>query len=75
MRYILLLCCVIQVLGCISTQSHQEELRYNYLQNKWQYASPSANLKYNYQEKKWQYAETGDTLRYNYLENEWEFSK
>ena len=76
MRKLTLLLIALLLNGCLtSQQSYQENLRYNYLQNDWQYASPSANLKYNYLENKWQYAEPGESLRYNYLENRWEFSK
>jgi len=45
--------------GCIPYLEPKDDsvvLRYNYMDNNWQYAPYNSNLKYNYMEKRYEYS-------------------
>lgn len=48
-------------------------LRYNYMENKWEYADTKDVLRWNHMENEWQFVDPDARLVYNYMENKWEW--
>lgn len=57
----LLILCLLLISGCAplldEAQVSRDQLRYNYHEHEWKYASPQASLRYNYLEKRYEFAE------------------
>ena len=49
-------------------------LKYNVMEDKWEYAADNASLKYNVMEDKWEYAPDNASTRYNVMQDKWEYA-
>lgn len=49
-------------------------LRYNYMEDEWDYADSDDSLKYNYMDDAWDFAGDDDDLKYNYMDDYWEYT-
>lgn len=56
-------------------QEEKPKLKYNSMEDRWEYADPDDKLKYNYMEDSWEYADPDNKPEYNYMEDEWQFPK
>ena len=59
----------------VLAERNQEYLRYNSLEDKWEYATSEDHLKYNPFERKWSYERSNSHLKYNPLESKWEYAE
>ena len=53
----------------------RDQLRYNSMADKWEYATPKDRIKYNPMENSWSYENQGSSLQYNPMENKWEYTE
>ena len=54
-------------------QSAPAHLRYNYMEDRFEYAHPQEQLRYNPIEDEWSYERPDSQLRYNPMENRFEY--
>ena len=52
-----------------------DRLRYNYYEDRYEYADKDDKLRYNYYEDKYEYAREDDKLKYNYYEQEYSYEE
>ena len=64
----------VSILPGIVYADPQWELKYNYMDDTWEYAPKDSSLEYNYMENEWEYAPDNYSLKYNYMENEWGYA-
>lgn len=50
-------------------------VRYNYMEDKYQFKGKNDHLKYNGLSNKWEFADDKDKIRYNYMEDKFQYSK
>lgn len=63
----------LMVLAFIAATIAAEELKYNYHEDKYEFAHNDEVLRYNYHEDKYEFAKPTDQLRYNYQEDTYKY--
>lgn len=58
-----------------STRQDRDQLKYNHMADKWEYAAPEDRIKYNPMEDTWSYEPTDSYLRYNPMEDKFEYAE
>ena len=54
--------------------ANDSRLRYNYMEDRYEYTRPGETLRYNYMEDTYEYTCPEATLKYNYMEDSWEYA-
>jgi len=57
----------------VSVFLNAQQLKYNYMEDSWQFARKDDELKYNYMEDRWELSQPSEQLRYNYLDDTWQY--
>lgn len=63
--------------GCwsyVEEEYDDKSLKYNYMDNSWDYAYENESLRYDYMDDEYQFAPDNYSLKYDYLDNEYEFA-
>ena len=53
--------------------SEDKSLKYNYMEDKYEYVGEDESLKYNYMEDKYEYVGEDESLKYNYMDDKYEY--
>ncbi len=60
--------------GPMPSANSGDRLRYDYVDDEYEFAGPEDELRYNYQEDTYEYADPDARLRYDYMDNEYEYA-
>ena len=76
---LLLLSGLLLLAGCGASQytgagKGGDRLRYDYLDDEYEFAGPEEELRYNYMEDRYEYTDPESELRYNYMEDRYEYA-
>lgn len=71
----LILTILLTLVFSIPALADRDRLRYNYMEDKWEYAAPKDRLKLNYMENSWSYENPKSTLKYNPYESRFEYAR
>lgn len=78
-KYLLLGLLLLSLQGChyYSTRVPEQEnqLKYNYYENEFEYAKSNDKLKFNYYEQTWSYENPDSELSFNPYSQKWEWKK
>ena len=53
----------------------RNKLKYNYMEDRYEYAAPKDRIKYNAAEDEWTHESSGSRLRYNPCEDRFEYAE